>query len=64
MPNNEKEIMTEEETKVLAGLRNKGYAVVVFTEEELGGASSSHVEDRLIEIGWGVIESLQDSKVN
>ncbi len=39
-------------------LRDHGAAVVVFTEEELRGAPSDRVEDRLIELGWGVINCL------
>jgi hypothetical protein len=44
-----------EAVRVLEGL---GCAVVIFTPEELRGANSSHVEDRLVELGWDVIDTL------
>ena len=40
-------------------LRAKGYAVVVFTPEELAGARRNRVEDRLCELGWEVIADLK-----
>ena len=40
-------------------LRAKGYAVVVFTPEELAGARRNRVEDRLVELGWEVIADLK-----
>jgi len=52
--------LTEQERKTINKIRNKGFAVVVFTEEELNGASQEHVEDRLVELGWEVIECLGD----
>ena len=36
-----------------------GIAIVIFTEEELNGADSRAVEDRLIELGWDVINDLK-----
>lgn len=39
-------------------LEAMGCAVVVFTEEELRGARSDLVQDRLIELGWDVIDVL------
>jgi hypothetical protein len=39
-------------------LQSMGCAVVVFTPEELRGANPDHVEDRLIETAWNVIEVL------
>ena len=35
-----------------------GCAVVVFTEEELRGARPDLVQDRLVELGWDVIDVL------
>lgn len=52
-PNN-----TKQAVEYLQQLRKMGYAVVAFTPEELRGADSDHVEDRLIEIGWDVINNL------
>jgi hypothetical protein len=40
-------------------LRAKGYAVIVWTPEELAGASRNRVEDRLCELGWEVIADLK-----
>ena len=39
-------------------LEAMGCAVVVFTEEELRGARPDLVQDRLIELGWEVIQDL------
>lgn len=39
-------------------LEELGCAVVVFTEEELCGARPDLVQDRLIELGWEVIDTL------
>ncbi len=39
-------------------LEAMGCAVVVFTEEELRGANPNHVQDRLIELGWEVIDDI------
>jgi len=52
-PNN-----TKQAAEHLRQLRKMGYAVVAFTPEELRGADSDHVEDRMVEIGWDVIDSL------
>lgn len=39
-------------------LRSAGYCVVVFTPAELAGASPDKVADRLVELGWDVIDCL------
>jgi len=52
-PNNNKQAVEH-----LRQLRKMGYAVVAFTPDELRGADSDHVEDRLIELGWDVIANL------
>jgi uroporphyrinogen-III synthase len=39
-------------------LEAMGCAVVVFTEEELRGARPDLVQDRLVELGWDVIDVL------
>lgn len=36
-------------------LRESGYAVVIFTPEELEGADPERVEDNLISSGWDII---------
>jgi hypothetical protein len=38
--------------------RAEGYAVVIFTPEELAGASVNLVQNRLVELGWEVIADL------
>ena len=52
--------MTKEEQAVIAELRSRGFAVIIWTPEELAGASRKHVEDRSVELGWQVIEDLKD----
>jgi len=41
-------------------LEAMGCAVVIFTEEELRGARPDLVQDRLIELGWDVIDVLAE----
>lgn len=43
----------------LKALRDEGYAVVVWSPDELEGATPSMVEDRSIELGWDVIDTLK-----
>lgn len=50
--------MTSEQEKVLRELSESGYAVVIFDPDELNNANASYVEDRLVELGWEVIEDL------
>jgi hypothetical protein len=45
--------------KAIEELRTLGYAVVLFTPEELEEADAGRVEDRLIEVGWDVIFDLK-----
>jgi hypothetical protein len=52
--------MTPEERVVIADLRSRGFAVIVWTPEELAGASRKLVEDRSVELGWQVIEDLKE----
>lgn len=51
--------MTPQEIDTLRNLRSQGYAVVIFNSEELKGADPDRVEDRLIELGWEVIDCLK-----
>lgn len=46
-------------SKTIKELKDEGYAVVLFNPEELEGAESDRVEDRLIELGWEVIHDLK-----
>lgn len=50
--------LTDADRAVLDDLRSRGFAVVVWTPEELGSADQGLVEDRLIELGHHVIYQL------
>ena len=54
-----KDALTKTDIKAIDSLRTRGFAVVVFNEEELEGAPADDVESRLIELGWDVIEALR-----
>lgn len=45
--------------KTIKELQDEGYAIVLFNPDELSGADSVRVEDRLIELGWEVIHDLK-----
>ena len=51
--------MTPEQLQTLRDLCHEGYAIIVWTPEELGNANPRRVEDRLIELGHEVIGDLQ-----
>lgn len=53
------EQMSELEHNMVNGLRSRGFAVIVWTPEELKDADPDHVQDRSIEFGWDVIRDLQ-----
>ena len=50
--------LTKTEVKALRGLRDKGYAVIVWNPLELGDAEPEDVEDSSIEHGHNVISTL------
>lgn len=52
--------LSQDEINTLRQLRSDGFAVVLFNAQELSGADAGHVEDRLIELGWDVIDTLKD----
>lgn len=53
------DVMTERKVfELCTKMRHAGYAVICFTPEELRGANPDHVEDRLVELGWDVIDNL------
>ena len=53
------DVMTESEIFALCvKMQRLGYAVICFTPEELRGADPDHVQDRLVELGWDVIDTL------
>lgn len=49
-----------EDIKAVHRLRSKGYAVVVFTPQEVHDENVRALEDRLIEVGNQIIEQLQE----
>lgn len=56
-------VFTAEETAALRLLDDRGFAVCVFTPEELRGADTDRVAERLIEFGWDVIDDLSPDDV-
>ena len=53
--------MTNEQMSALASLSSDGYAVIVWTPEELGDVSARLVEDQSITLGHQIIEDQTDS---
>lgn len=53
--------MTDEQQKVILELRDEGYAIAIFTPEELQGADIDSVEDGMIAVGWEVIEMTKET---
>lgn len=51
--------MDKDHAKAIRELRHAGYAVIVWTPEELQGVSHKHVEDRSVELGYDVINDLK-----
>ena len=47
------------ESDSVTWLRDNGYAVIIWTPEELREANPTKVEDRSIELGWEVIGDMQ-----
>ena len=54
--------MTEEHMEVIRELRDLGYAICIFTPEELRGAKPHKVEDELVSAGWDIIDSLVEDE--
>jgi len=54
--------MTEAQRAAINELRNEGYAVIVWTPEEIGTANPRRVEDRSIELGYDIIDDLSDGE--
>ena len=46
--------------KTIQQLRAEGYAIILWTPEELEGVAPKHVEDRSVELGWEIIEALKE----
>ncbi len=55
-------MLTEQELEMLRSLRERGYAVVLFSPEELGDTEPDQVEDYLIERGWDAIDMKSQRK--
>jgi len=51
--------ITQEDWAVVKKFRDNGYAIVIFNKDELLGALRENVEDRLVELGWDVIDTLR-----
>jgi len=58
MPKNptEQPLIWNRNDKTIRELRAEGYAVIVWTPEELGNCPTDEIEDLSIERGWSVIE--------
>ncbi len=50
--------MKEEHIKAMRELRDLGYAICIFTPDELRDAKPHKVEDELISAGWEIIDAL------
>lgn len=44
--------LSEEEITTVRGLRARGWAVCLFTPDEMGKATEEQVEDAMAEAGW------------
>lgn len=44
--------LTKEELMMIRSLQKRGYAVVIFTPEEVGEASADSLEGHMISKGW------------
>lgn len=53
--------MTPEQLAVLRELHNAGYAICVFTPEELDKAEQEIVEDAMAVAGWGEINFAEEN---
>jgi hypothetical protein len=50
--------MTNDDWAVIRKFRDAGYALTIFSPEELRKAPADDFEDRMVELGWEVIDSL------
>lgn len=53
-------MLTTDEIRQIRAIRAKGFAVIIWTPGELQGANPNRVQDRLIELGWDVIDTLKE----
>lgn len=56
----EDNLISEAEKKVLDSLRDRGFAVCVFDEEEMRGVPADRVEDGMMSGGWNSINILAE----
>ena len=54
------EQLTQQDLEALRSLRHRGFAVAVWTPEELGTLAPRHLEDSVVEHGNMVIEVSQE----
>ena len=52
-------ITCDDAAEITSPLSENGYAVILWTPKELRDAAPGKVQDRLIELGWGVINCYQ-----
>lgn len=55
-------MLTKEEQELIQNLRTRGFAVIVWTPEELDGACPKHVQTASIELGWDIIDEQNAGK--
>jgi hypothetical protein len=53
------DVLTQAERNAIDKIRDKGFAVAMFTPEELGETDPGRVEDMMVERGWSAIEDLK-----
>ena len=53
------EQLTDADVDYIINLKRRGFAVILWSPRELGEASPSKVEDRSIEFGHELIQSMQ-----
>lgn len=51
-------MIEENDWKVIQKFRANGYALVIFSPGELRGASVSDFQNRMVELGWEVVDDL------
>lgn len=49
---------TDKDREAIESLRARGFCVVAFSPSELETAPAGKVEDRLVELGWEVIDTM------
>ena len=54
----EVESLSESEAALIEALRRRGYAVTVFTPHELRDADPDSVQERMVQVGWDIIDNL------